>query len=90
MNKIIFLIIFILSSLALDGQVYRQSYVDANGNVVTNYYYPNMPGQPDRGRPTRVNGRIVYQNEHQPYIPPPYNSRPGGPYRDASGKIRYN
>lgn len=67
-----YLLILCFLITSVDAQTYRQSYVDPNGNVITNYYYPNLPGQPNRGRPYRENGKIKYQKPPQNYPNYPY------------------
>ena len=86
MYKYIFILFLFVSCTFLDAQRYQQSYVDQNGNVCDNYYYPNMTPQP-QGRPYRQNGRIMYAPVGQPnYYNNPYNRTP---YRDANGYMHY-
>lgn len=67
-----FIIIFALLFTSVEAQrVYPQSHVMGN-NVVTNYYYDYLPGQPSKGRPYRKNGKIVYAPVQQPYYHNPY------------------
>lgn len=95
---LLILFIFSLSFTYAQQRVYKQSRVRGN-SIVTDYYYDYLPGSPEKGRPYRENGKIkyestrpgyVYQAPYAPYSPYYYGyEREGRPYRDKSGKIRY-